>query len=197
MSGSFEIDDVLGGAAPPWKVLVLRGLFRRCPRCGGADVFERRFRLKGRCETCGYRFRREPGFALGAWFINFMVLQLLLLAEAMTFIVWKSNRPDAALMVPILCGVATAITVPILLYPYAQTVWAGIDLAMTPLELDEIVEAADFVDAGRTSDADQAPSEQVEPPEPADTSGSSDEADPTTNRSDDADQPGESDPPLP
>lgn len=156
MSGSFEIDDVLGGAAPPWKVLVLRGLLRLCPRCGGRHVFVSRYRLVDRCGTCGYCFRREPGFALGSWFINFMVLQILLLAEAMTFIIWKSNRPDAALTVPLLLGVATAITVPILVYPFAQTVWAGIDLAMTPLELDEIVEAADHVEANRANSADPA-----------------------------------------
>lgn len=186
MAGSFDIDDVLGGAAPPWSVLVMRGLGRRCPRCGGSGVFIRRFRLKDRCETCGYQFRREPGFALGAWFINFMVLQILLLAQAMTFIVWKSNRPEAGLIVPILVGVATAITVPILLYPYAQTVWAGIDLAMTPLELDEIVEAADFVEAERAGRLDDLPS---------DAPGQSPPTDPITDVSDDAERRGESDPP--
>ncbi|MEO6987210.1 MAG: DUF983 domain-containing protein [Aquihabitans sp.] len=184
MAGSFDIDDVLGGAAPPWGVLVMRGLGRRCPRCGRDGVFLRRFRLKDRCEGCGYQFRREPGFALGAWFINFMVLQIVLLAEAMTFIVWKSNRPEAGLTGPILLGVATAIAIPILLYPYAQTVWAGIDLAMTPLELEEIVEAADFVDAERGSNLDNVPNATTEPT-----------TDPMTGPGDDAESLGEDDPP--
>lgn len=176
MSGSFEIDDVLGGAAPPWKVLVLRGLFRRCPRCGGDHVFAGRYQLKERCDTCGYRFRREPGFALGAWFINFMVLQFLLLAEAMVFIVWKSNRPDAALTIPLSLGVATTIAIPLLLYPFAQTIWAGIDLAMTPLELDEIVEAADYV-AGEPTDIVDRPADPSDPGEP-DPSGDDDRSPP-------------------
>lgn len=118
-------------------------------------MFASRYRLEDRCRTCGYLFRREPGFALGAWFINFMALQFLLLAEAMVFIVWKSNRPDAALTGPLLFAVTTAIVVPLVLYPFAQTIWAGIDLAMTPLELDEIVEAADFVAGEPTEDIDR------------------------------------------
>lgn len=74
-----------------------------------------------------------------------MVLEVVHLVEAMSFIVWKSSRPDAGLTVPIVWAVCTAITIPILFYPYSQTIWAGIDLAMTPMELDEIVDAADAV----------------------------------------------------
>ena len=39
----------------------------------------------------------------------------------------------------------TAVVVPIAFYPRSLTVWAAIDLAMTPLELEEIVDAADAV----------------------------------------------------
>lgn len=194
MAGSFDIDDVLGGGAPPWGVLVMRGLGRLCPRCGHSGVFISRFRLKDRCESCGYQFRREPGFALGAWFINFMVLQVVLLAEAMTFIVWKSNRPEAGITVPLLLGVATAITIPILLYPYAQTVWAGIDLSMTPLELDEIVEAADFVDVERTSRLDDVSTDAPDHATPTD-SATEPMPDPPPSPGNDAEGRGEADPP--
>lgn len=144
VQGSFDVGDVLG-ARPGWWVLVRRGLRRRCPRCGGGDVFVHRYRLAERCPSCGVRFLREPGFFLGAWFINFMVLETLHWLLVMAFIVWRSADPDAGLLLPLAVGVITAVVVPIAFYPCSLTVWAGIDLAMTPLELEEIVDAADAV----------------------------------------------------
>jgi len=153
MDPSFGVDDVLVGPQT-WSVLIRRGLRRRCARCGGGEVFVTRWRLKDRCPTCGYLFRREPGFFLGAWFINFMVLELLHFAMVMTFIVWKSANPEGGLVLPLGAAVLTAFLVPVAFYPWSQTIWAGIDLAMTPLELDEIVGAADAMEAehGRTSE---------------------------------------------
>lgn len=144
MDRGFGVDDVLGGL-PPWTVMVRRGLARRCARCGGGDLFQTRYRLRDRCPTCGYRFQREPGFFLGAWFLNFMVLEALHFVLVMAFIGWKSGHPEAGLLVPLGIGLVTAVALPILLYPWSQSVWAAIDLAMTPLELTEIVDAADAV----------------------------------------------------
>ena len=69
----------------------------------------------------------------------------------MAFIVWRSADPDAGLLLPIAVGVITAVAVPIAFYPRSLTVWAAIDLAMTPLELEEIVDAADAVVEDRTA----------------------------------------------
>lgn len=141
---SFDVGDVVDGT-PGWPVLVRRGLARRCPRCGGDHIWVHRYRLVERCPRCGVRFLREPGFFMGAWFINFMVLETLHWLLVMAFIVWRSADPDAGLLLPIAVGVITAVVVPIAFYPRSLTVWAAIDLAMTPLELEEIVDAADAV----------------------------------------------------
>lgn len=141
---SFDVGDVVGGT-PGWSTLVRRGLAGRCPRCGGREIFVHRYRLVDRCPGCGVRFLREPGFFLGAWFINFMVLETLHWLLVMAFIVWRSADPDAGLIFPLAVGVITAVAVPIAFYPRSLTVWAAIDLAMTPLELEEIVDAADAV----------------------------------------------------
>ncbi len=148
---SFDVDDVLSGGIAPWTVLVRRGLRRRCPRCGDGDVFASRWRLRSRCPGCGYRFEREPGFFLGAWFLNFMVLEILHFVLVMGFILYKSGHPDAGLLLPLGIGLVTAVALPIVLYPWSQSTWAAIDLAMTPLELDEIVAAADAIDPGSSS----------------------------------------------
>ncbi|QXC63218.1 DUF983 domain-containing protein [Aquihabitans sp. G128] len=145
MDRTFEVEDVLG-PPPTWQVMVKRGLRRRCPRCGGGALFVHRFRLKDRCPTCGYRFEREPGFFLGAWFLNFMALETVHFVGIMAFILWKSGHPQGGLILPIVLAIVTGLSLPVLLYPWSQTAWAAIDLAMTPLELQEIVDAADAVD---------------------------------------------------
>ena len=131
------------GGPPAWTTVIKRGTRKRCGRCGIGDLFASRYRLRRRCPGCGYRFEREPGFFLGAWFVNFMVIEIVHFAMVMVFIGWKSQHPDAGLLVPLLAGISAGIVLPILLYPWSQTVWAAIDLVMTPLELVEIVDAAD------------------------------------------------------
>ena len=37
------------GTRPGWTVLTLRGLRRRCPRCGAGRLFARWFRMAERC----------------------------------------------------------------------------------------------------------------------------------------------------
>lgn len=142
MDRVFGVGDVLDGAQP-WTVMVRRGLRRCCARCGGGTVFRSRYRLADRCPTCGHRFEREPGFFLGAWFLNFMLVEAVHFVLVMAFILWKSAHPEAGLTMPLVVGIATGVALPIVCYPWSQTVWAAIDLAMTPLELREIVDAAD------------------------------------------------------
>jgi len=145
MDRAFEVGDVVG-PPPTWQAMVRRGACRRCPRCGGGHLFVHRFRLKDRCPRCGYRFEREPGFFLGAWFLNFMALETVHFVGIMAFILWKSGHPDDGFLLPLVGAVLVAILLPVLLYPWSQTLWAAIDLAMTPLELREIVDAADAVE---------------------------------------------------
>lgn len=141
---SFDIDDVLDGP-PSWSTLISRGLRRRCPRCGGGDVFENRWLLAERCPTCGLRFMREPGFRLGAWFLNYLFVAILHLVAVMVWIVWRSNNPGGV-MWPMVIAATTIIVIPILTYPWSLTLWSAVDLAMTPLELREIVDAQDALE---------------------------------------------------
>lgn len=145
MDRSFDIAQVVDGP-PSRKTMLLRGVRKRCGRCGGANLFLGRYRLRARCPGCGYRFEREAGFFLGAWFLNFMVVETAHFVLVMVFIAWKSQHPDAGLDVPLIIGVATGVALPIVCYPRSQTTWAAIDLIMSPLELAEIVDAADAAD---------------------------------------------------
>lgn len=144
MERSFGVDDVLAGQ-PSWGTLIKRGLMKKCPRCGGGHIFRSWFRMKERCPRCGYLFEREPGFFIGSYFVNFMIAEGFLFVLVMVFVGFKANSPDMGIRVPAAIGVAIAIVGPLVFYPFSRTIWSAFDLLMTPLEVEEIVQAADAV----------------------------------------------------
>ncbi len=128
--------------------VVARGLVRRCGRCGGRHVVRHWFWLQERCPTCGYKFKREEGFFTGVLLIN---LTFTLGALWLVIIVWMVQRAatgSSSSIVPIfVTAVVMALAVPVVLYPFATTTWAALDLAMRPLEPPEEAEAATFIAA--------------------------------------------------
>lgn len=157
MAEPFGVDDVLRGRPTP-GTLLRRGFAKQCPRCGGGHVFDSWFRMKERCPTCGYLFEREPGFFIGSYFINFAIAEGFLFVLAMGFVWWKSANADAGVLWPAVAGVIIAIVAPLVFYPYSRTIWSAFDLMMIPLEVSEIVAAADAVrattDEGEDGEAD-------------------------------------------
>jgi uncharacterized protein (DUF983 family) len=138
--------------------IVLRGLIRRCPRCGGGGLFASWFKLKERCPTCGMKFEREDGFWLGGYVINIaagegallILLAVLIgqLASGVHINVW----PYAA------AGTVIAVGGPMVTFPFSRTVWCAIYLIMRPLSPEEVVDAQAFVARASIS---------AEPAEPA------------------------------
>ena len=163
------VDDVLQGKPGP-GTLLRRGAAKHCPRCGGGGLFTSWFRMRDRCPTCGYLFEREPGFFIGAYFINFAIAEGLLFVLMMGFVFWKDKHPEAGMLVPVLIGRAIGVIGPVIFYPYSRTIWSALDLLMTPLEMGEIVAAADAVSGGGEDedDPDRAPGTPEEDPPPED-----------------------------
>jgi uncharacterized protein (DUF983 family) len=143
-------DDVLR-QPPSWSDILARGLRKRCPRCGGGDLYRTWFRMKEWCPTCGMVFEREEGFFVGAYLINFAIVEISLFVVLMVFIVVLSQNSNASLVLPLAIGVFLAIVVPLLTYSRSRTIWAAIVLAMNPLELEEIVEAEDHLEDRKPS----------------------------------------------
>jgi hypothetical protein len=98
-----------------------------------------------RCPTCGFKFEREPGFFVGAYFINFAITEGFLFVVVIGFLFAKNANSDASVVPPLIIGAVFAIVAPMVFYPYSRTIWSAIDLAMSPLELEEIVAAQDQV----------------------------------------------------
>lgn len=123
----------------PTKLLG-RGLFRRCPRCGGGKLFSNWVTMKPRCPRCGMCFEREEGFFLGAFVVNFGVMLISLAAFIAIAVAITLPDPDPVKLAA--GGVVVGIVVPIFFYPMSRTFWSAIDLIMKPLEPGEVASAA-------------------------------------------------------
>jgi len=123
-------------------LMLRRGLIRRCPRCGGGRLFRTWWSMRDRCPRCGVRFVREEGYFTGVYLVNFGVVLAVLFAMVMGVALWLGSHPDASALPFLVVGTVIAVVVPVVFYPFARTIWAALDLAMTPMELDEILDAS-------------------------------------------------------
>ena len=138
MSGGTPAGREPQGVEPPSPLplttrrLLVRGLRRRCPLCGGADLFDSFFIVKPRCPRCSFPLHREEGHWLGALGINTVVtLGLLFVTLVVVFAATWSNRRGAPVFI---ASFAVAGIVPVAFFGSSQTLWSAIDLLMRPLE---------------------------------------------------------------
>ncbi len=113
-------------------LLVWRGLTRRCPLCGGRDVFRSFFLVKERCGRCNFPIHREEGHWIGAIGMNTIVtFGLLLITLLVVFALTWSDRRGAPVFIS---GFAVSGLTPLLFFGPSQTLWSAVDLLMRPLE---------------------------------------------------------------
>ncbi|HUR23723.1 MAG TPA: DUF983 domain-containing protein [Acidimicrobiales bacterium] len=122
--------------------MVLRGAAKRCASCGQGRLFAGWFRMAPTCPGCGYRFEREEGFFLGAYVMNLVIAQLLVVLLAIVpAIVLLAGDPDAGLLPVFAGGVAGAVLAPLVFYPFSKTLWVAFELIMRPADAVEPADA--------------------------------------------------------
>jgi uncharacterized protein (DUF983 family) len=104
---------------------LLRGALRRCPRCGGARLFETWFRIRPRCPRCHLRLEREEGGFLGAMVVNYAVTALAWLVLLVTWLV--VDLPDVDVLALTVASIGVAVVVPLAFWPFSKSIWAAID----------------------------------------------------------------------
>jgi uncharacterized protein (DUF983 family) len=110
--------------ASTWRVL-LRGLRKRCPRCGERRIWVTWFRAKTRCPRCDLRFEAEEGGFLGAMVLNYTVACLFWLVM---FGISIALTVPFLPVVPVIAGsVAILGGVPIWFYPRSKMLWAAVE----------------------------------------------------------------------
>lgn len=120
-----------GAAQPSGFTMIRRGLTRRCPWCGGGDLFPSWFTTRERCPTCGLRLDRgETDFWIGAWMLNLVGVETVftILLVIGIVILW----PDVPWGTVTWAGVIGMIALPLLLFPFSRTLWLAIDMTLHP-----------------------------------------------------------------
>lgn len=116
---------------------LFRAMLLRCPHCGGSDIFNHFFSQKNVCPTCGLWLEREPGYYSGAMGINLIVSELLFTAGFVGWMVVTWPNPPWTLLQ--WGGAAAMVIAPILLWPFSRTLWLATDLAIHPVEEEDVL----------------------------------------------------------
>ncbi|HEX7049538.1 MAG TPA: DUF983 domain-containing protein [Longimicrobiales bacterium] len=128
--------------------LTARGLRRRCPNCGSGDLFRSWLRTRPHCRGCGLLLDRgESDFFIGAYTVNFVTAELLLVAflALIAGVTW----PDVPWSFIYYGGIALMVIAPIAFFPFSRTLWLAIDLAFRPATAAEFAPRAAVEPAGR------------------------------------------------
>jgi len=79
--------------------------------------------MNERCPNCSVKFEREPGFFLGSIYINYG-LTALIVSIAYPLLLFGWGIPETPLLI---AAVTFTVLFPILIFPWARSVWLGFD----------------------------------------------------------------------
>ncbi len=104
-------------------------LRQRCPNCLEGRVFSGVLEMYEHCPNCGHKFKREPGYFLGAMYASyFMAIPILaILAALIHWLILPTWRRENTVLVAI---IPFLLLVP-LIFRYSRILWMHID---PPLE---------------------------------------------------------------
>ena len=97
-------------------------------------MFQGLFRMRPECPTCGLKFEREPGYFLGAIYINYAATVGCMLAGffALDYFV------NLSLTYQIIVWSSFGMVFPILFYRYSKSLWLCLDYFFSPVEEDRV-----------------------------------------------------------
>ena len=105
--------------------VLIRGLVRRCPRCGHKGLFDGPLSILSECPTCGLRLEREEGGFLGAMTVNF---SLTVLVWIVVLVVWLVlDLPDVHVVALTVTSLALVGFFPLVFWRTSKTIWASVD----------------------------------------------------------------------
>lgn len=99
-----------------------RAFLLRCPRCGNGALFRGFFRPLDACAACGLDFRQEPGYYVGAMWLNYGATALTGIAAGLLLV----DRWPSRVLVPSLAG--WGLLFPVLFFHHARAIWLAAEL---------------------------------------------------------------------
>jgi len=116
-----------------WRVLRLR-----CPACGIGRPYSGLTGMRPHCRHCGFRFEREPGYFLGAIYVNYGVTAGASLAAYFAIERLFDLDPEQQ----IVAWLPFLVLFPFWFFRYARLVWSAADLLVDPPRPDEFATPA-------------------------------------------------------
>jgi uncharacterized protein (DUF983 family) len=115
----------IGNSAVPnrFSQLLSRSLRLRCPVCGQGKLFRSWISMYPTCSHCHTRFEREPGFFLGSIYINYG-LTALIVVIAYPALLFNGIVAEKPLLIG---SLIFTVIFPILLFPWARSLWLAFD----------------------------------------------------------------------
>jgi uncharacterized protein (DUF983 family) len=110
--------------------VLARGLRLQCPRCGAGAVFDGWFRMQTHCVACDLAFEREPGYFVGAIYVNYA----LTVAVVMPGYLALDAIFGASLLTQLACWVTFVLVFPVWAYRYSKSLWLAVDHLLDPHE---------------------------------------------------------------
>ncbi len=115
---------------------MLRGLTKRCPRCGNKGMFLTWATLREKCRRCGLRFEAQEGGFLGAMTLNYLfavIAWLVVLVVALVLTV-----PDVPVAPLLIASVVVMVGMPLLLAPTSKSLWATVEFLVLRSDPDYV-----------------------------------------------------------
>ncbi len=100
----------------------------RCPRCGTGRLFAGPFTMNERCAACALLFEREPGYFIGAMYINYAMTAGLSIGGFLLLDAYTAMSVTAQI---VLWG-AFAVAFPLFFFRYARSLWLAVDYRISP-----------------------------------------------------------------
>jgi uncharacterized protein (DUF983 family) len=107
-----------------------RALRLACPRCGRTRLFAGWFRMHDGCAVCGLRYEREPGYFVGAIYVNYAFTVGVAIGAVLV--------ADATIGLGLVAQLALAVTLcallPLLFFRHARSLWLGLEYLVTSFD---------------------------------------------------------------
>lgn len=112
------------------RQILARGMRLRCPRCGAGRVFGGPFHIHDRCPACQLVFEREPGYFVGAIYLNYAMTVLVTIPGYFALDAWLG----VPLAVQLALWGAFAVLFPLWFFRYSKSLWLALDYLVDPTD---------------------------------------------------------------
>lgn len=112
------------------RQILMRGIRLRCPRCGEGRLFTGLFSMREQCEHCMLVYEQEPGFFVGAIYINYAATAVL----AMVGFLLLGVYVEVTLTQQLVLWITFAVFFPVWFFRYSRSLWLSVTHLVTTRE---------------------------------------------------------------